>query len=138
MLRDPLPPFFSRVSEEGDDLWSPLCRVNTDRVSLQLEYQPTLTNNTKNIARSHMNNTSRQFSHSQRRRGCLPLQYPTYQVKTLAGWIADEDHSIDVNKGVCNTFDAKVCTTSIVRFEASKLELRPLTDWAASANPKDK
>ena len=40
-----------------DIMW---CRVNTDRVSLQLEYQPPLTNNTKNIAMSHISNTSQQ------------------------------------------------------------------------------
>ena len=39
------------------------------------------------------------------------------------------NHSIAGNKGVCNTLDSKVCTTSVAGFEASQLELYPLTHW---------
>ena len=57
--------------------------------------------------------------------------------KSLVCWSHGDDHSIVVNKGVCNTLDAKVFTMSIDEFETSMLKLRPLTYWTISANPKD-
>ena len=67
----------------------------------------------------------------------FPSKILPTRCKTLAGWISDDDHSIVVKKGVCNTLDAKVCTTSVAGFEASKLELQPPIEWATSANQKD-
>jgi hypothetical protein len=45
-----------------------------------------------------------------------------------------DDHSIDVNKGVGNTLNANVCTISVVKLKASKLELRPLTNLTSFSN----
>ena len=69
--------------------------------------------------------------------GAFPSKILPARWKTLAGWMSVDNHSIVVNKGVYNTLDAKGCTTSTARFEASKLEYRPQTDWTTSANPKD-
>ena len=49
----------------------------------------------------------------------------------------EDELSIAVNKGVCNTLDATVCTTSVGESEASTCEWQPLTDWRASAKPKN-
>ena len=57
-------------------------------------------------------------------------------IKTLAGWMSGDNHSIVVNKGVCNTLDANVCTMLVTGFKASMLEFRPFIDWITSANPK--
>lgn len=55
------------------------------------------------------------------------------RLKTLAGWMPHDNHSIVVNKGVCNTLDAKMCTTSVIRFKVSMLKFWPRTDWTTSA-----
>lgn len=49
----------------------------------------------------------------------------------------EDDHSIDVKKGVYNTLDAKICTVWVVGSEASTFEVHLLTDWTTSAKPKD-
>ena len=61
----------------------------------------------------------------------FPYNFLHASQKILANWITDDDSFIDVNKWVCNTLEANLHTTSVARFETSKLELRPLTDWAS-------
>ena len=56
--------------------------------------------------------------------------------KTLAGWLPCDDHSIVVNKGMCNTLDAKVCTMLVSRFKAPMPKFGPLIDRTTSGNAK--